>query len=91
MGKVGPRELVVIGLKPHRYQFKARFSESEGHSLTMVCTVLPLEKTYSRIPPFRSDHCWGFPGGSPVKNLPANAGDMGSVPDPRRSHMPSSN
>ena len=21
-------------------------------------------------------HCWGFPGGSEVKNLPANAGDM---------------
>ena len=23
---------------------------------------------------------WGFPGGSAVKNLPACAGDMGSVP-----------
>ena len=23
---------------------------------------------------------WGFPGGSVVKNLPANAGDMGSIP-----------
>ena len=29
-----------------------------------------------------------FPGGSVVKNLPAIAGDMGSIPDPRRSHMP---
>ena len=28
-----------------------------------------------------------FPGGAVVKNLPANAGDMGS----RRSHMPRSN
>ena len=27
----------------------------------------------------------GFPGGSVVKNLPANAGDMGSVPGLRRS------
>ena len=26
-----------------------------------------------------------IPGGSGVKNLPANAGDMGSTPDPRRS------
>ena len=25
----------------------------------------------------------GFPGGSVVKNLPANAGDTGSIPDPR--------
>ena len=30
----------------------------------------------------------GFPGGSVVKNLSANAGDMGSVPDPGRFHMP---
>ena len=26
----------------------------------------------------------GFPGGSVVKNLPANAGDMGSIPWPGR-------
>ena len=28
-----------------------------------------------------------FPGGSLVRNLPANAGDMGLTPDLRRSHM----
>ena len=33
----------------------------------------------------------GFPGGSVVKNLPANAGGMGSSPGPGRSHMPRSN
>ena len=33
----------------------------------------------------------GFPGGVVVKNLPANAGDTGSSPGPRRSHMPRSN
>ena len=27
-----------------------------------------------------------FPGGLVVKNLPANAGDMGSIPDPGRFH-----
>ena len=32
-----------------------------------------------------------FPGGSVVKNPPANAGVMGSIPDPGRSHMPWSN
>ena len=32
-----------------------------------------------------------FPGGAVVKNLPASAGDMGSRPGPRRSHMPRSN
>ena len=29
----------------------------------------------------------GFPGGPVVKNLPANAGDMGSIPDSGRSHF----
>ena len=32
-----------------------------------------------------------FPGGAVVKNLPANAGDMGSSPGLGRSHMPWSN
>ena len=32
----------------------------------------------------------GFPGGAVVKNLPANAGDMGSSPGLGRSHMPRS-
>ena len=27
----------------------------------------------------------GFPGGSVVKNLPANSGDGGSIPGPERS------
>jgi len=30
----------------------------------------------------------GFPGGSVVRNLPANAGDMGSIPGPGKSHVP---
>ena len=32
-----------------------------------------------------------IPGGAVVKNLPCNAGDMGSTPSPERSHMPWSN
>ena len=32
-----------------------------------------------------------FLHGLVVKNLPANAGDMGSIPGPGRSHMPQSN
>ena len=35
--------------------------------------------------------CRGFPGGTVVKNLPANARDTGSSPGPIRSHMPQSN
>ena len=33
----------------------------------------------------------GFPGGTVVKNPPANAGDMGLSPGPGRSHKPWSN
>ena len=33
----------------------------------------------------------GFPGGTLVKNLPANAGDMGLSSGPGRPHMPRSN
>ena len=32
-----------------------------------------------------------FPSGSVVKNQPANAGDVGLIPGPRRFHMPGSN
>ena len=30
----------------------------------------------------------GFPGGTMVKNPPANSGNMGLSPGPGRSHMP---
>ena len=33
----------------------------------------------------------GFPGGTVVKNLPANAGNTSSSPGPGRSNMPRSN
>ena len=33
----------------------------------------------------------GFTGGTVVKNLPANAGDMGLSPRLGRSHMPQNN
>ena len=34
---------------------------------------------------------WGFPGDSVIKNLPANVGDKGLIPDPGSFHMPWSN
>jgi len=39
----------------------------------------------------KKPHKRGFPGGSVVKNLPANAGDVGSIPDPGRFHVLQSN
>ena len=40
---------------------------------------------------FENDTNKGFPGGTVVKNPPANGGDTGSSPGPQRSHMPRSN
>ena len=39
---------------------------------------------------YKNDIDRDFPGGSVVKNLPANAGDMGSIPGPGRPHTPRS-
>ena len=38
--------------------------------------------------PFYKAEIRGFPGGSVVKNPPANAGDKGLIPGPGRSHLP---
>ena len=38
----------------------------------------------------RRNEVLGFPGGSVVTNLPANAGDMGLISGPGRFHMPQS-
>ena len=61
-----------------------------------------MKKTNFYTDDIRAEHSWlrvpdkkqvsgGFPGGSVVKNLPASAGDTGSIPNPGRSHMPWSN
>ena len=34
-----------------------------------------------------SSYCANFSGREVVRNLPANAGDTGSIPDPGRSHI----
>ena len=48
------------------------------------------EILYSAQLPFTSEQ-EGFPGGSVVKNLPANAVDTGSIPDPNIFPIPRSN
>ena len=42
-------------------------------------------------PVVKTLHSQDFPGGAVVKSPPANAGDMGSIPGPGRSHLPRSN
>ena len=44
-----------------------------------------------RLPKFKKKHLSDFPGGTVDKNLPANAGDKGSIPGPDRFHIPQGN
>ena len=56
--------------------------------------LMKSEKYYTRgisISELKVEGVWGFPGGSVVENLSANAGDTGSSPGLGRSHMPRSN
>ena len=53
--------------------------------------MLKLVSEFSKVAGYKINTQWDFPGGSVVKNLPANAGDMGSSPALGRSHMPQSN
>ena len=52
-----------------------------------------IRRWQAETPDFMTVECWarGFPGGPVVKNLPANAGDIGLMPDPGRFHMLQSN
>ena len=54
--------------------------ESEGSQ-----GLLSDSDTYST--PFLKSNCRWFSGGPVVKNLPARAGDAGSIPCPGRSHL----
>ena len=62
-------------------------SFNNNHYLFSSQTDLALANRNS----FKINSCGDFPGGPVVKNLPANAGDMGSIPGPGRSHVPPSN
>ena len=58
-------------------------SYTHTHSLSLsLCMITVL---YSE--PQSKKGMLGFPGGTVVENLPANAGDMGSSPGLGRSHM----
>ena len=63
---------------------------AQGHSLETgaaetIWVVYVTEPSYSLYINFKT---LGFPGGSVVKNLPANAGDTGLIPGLGRSHIP---
>ena len=57
--------------------------KSQSEHIKTVITVTVLGKWFCEAPVElvpNKDQPRDFPGGSVVKNLPANAGDMGSIP-----------
>ena len=61
-----------------RHVWKGLLSNTHTHTHTHIYVYL---KKFLK---FKNK---GFPGVSVLKNLPANAGDMGLIPDPGRSPM----
>ena len=57
-------------------------SKAEFSSLSLN---IPLQYSHQQI--YQKGECWGFPGGSVVKNVTANSGDVGLIPGPGGSHM----
>ena len=55
-----------------------RYAYTHTPPYMCVCTLKKLED-------------WDFTGGPVVRNLPSSTGDVGSIADPGRSHMWSSN
>ena len=61
----------------------ARVSSSQ--ILTVMGNAAPFTASFKR------HHFSGFPGGTVDRNPPANAEDVGPIPDPGRFHKPGSN
>ena len=81
---------------PKETKWKQAGSQREICTLTVTWVLFKIGKTWNQ-PKCPSTGwvskmwCVGFPGGTVVENLPANAGDTGSCPGLGRSHMLRSN
>ena len=79
---------------PHSQCREPRFDPRSGNQILQAATKTRRSKNnYLFIYLFilKKEKKLGFPGGTVVKNPPANAGDTGLSPGPGRSHMPWSN
>ena len=63
----------------------------ENHHLSGFSPYFPSSPSTTTVNSASKIHPEGFPGGTVVKNLPANAGDTGSRPGLGGYHMPQSN
>ena len=69
--------------------FLAMDMGGELHYLKIVCLkIAGMSHLFQNVFHGKKASSGGFPGGAAVRNVPANAGDMGSSPRLGRSHMP---
>ena len=64
---------------------------SSNSSPQAVKTPFPDAPLWRRLWASQESALLGYPGGSVMKNPPANAGDTSLIPGPGRSHMPRHN
>ena len=93
---------VSLFLCAHKIVYSTLFCSFSKTSVNPVPSPRMMVMQRALSPPLQRPRAWllrpektglqktkpGFPGGSVVKNLPANQGDTGSIPGPGRSHVP---
>ena len=79
------------GLTPRSPRISAHSALPALLGTLVCCKMLQILSSRPRMEGIKNLDLGDFPGGSVVRNLPANAGDMGSIAGPGRSHMPRSN
>ena len=93
MGEGGVRKNFCLVSRSTFYQghfFSGHFQAIDSPLKTLRCQH-HLSSVIRSCSPRQYSKIWDFPGGRGVKNPPANAGDMSSVFDLGRSHIPRGN
>ncbi|XP_057398832.1 EF-hand calcium-binding domain-containing protein 11-like isoform X7 [Balaenoptera acutorostrata] len=92
--------VMLFGYKPSKIEADAVMSSVDPNTSDRgYLTLEDFKKAFKQVAPKLSErivlevfrHVSVFPGGTVIKNLPANAGDTDSSPGLGRSHMPRSN
>ena len=84
--RIFPTQESIWGL----LHFKRILYQLSYHWIHLFCAKTHILMHSEQLSPPFKNILVGFLGGSVVTSPPAHAGDMGSIPGPRRSHLPQS-